>query len=223
MRLKRFFCMLTACMIAGICIACLLSQPRIKLTGFAWNQESTLSEYTLEAVAALKDTDNVFFDQVYTADISYPLGRDETLVLIPYVRCELRDVPTAGAAYWYSHAGIFAMLWQDGVQVSPDHIYVEDALFSMTADPNTSLQHKGPTLQEELSGNLENPDGTGCFYQHIDAYVSTKNSTVGENAVCSSAIHWEGTCGIKRIWKPSVFADFCMDYDFRYINNVRGQ
>lgn len=211
-------------LMAAVCFAIgavyRLAQPGITYVATPIEAGQSYRAYEAEALEAVREIDGAVYSTMYSIDLSYPLRREETYVLIPYLRQDVGAVPTAGSASWSYEVGVLALRWRSERQIPMKEIIFQDAALSITADSNTALQLDGPHFHRDIWGTFAVSKENHTASRFIECSAVTKESAKEQNAVRVCVVQWEGTCGVSRFPGPVLAAQFQVASEADYINNV---
>lgn len=159
-------------------------------------------------------------NEVYSVRVSYVWGTENIYTLIPYTRCNITNVPTAGASLWACSTGVLVISWKNNKRVTPKEISIDEGIITVVADENTVLEYDSSDYQKKFDEISEFRPDTNSVSTSIVVRAVTKNSTVGPNSNCRATVNWDGYCNISQYFMPTISIPFHVDSEFTYINNI---
>lgn len=223
MKRQISYCLTALASCLAALFLCSVLQPKVTYT-VSDADSLSLGQYEAQVKQAVERIDGASFDTLYTIRTTRIFGKDEVFVLIPYVCGDITSVRTAGSFPWNFTAGVAAMRWRGGKEVSLREIEIKDAKLMVTADPNTAFplyagmpSNHGWEFPSQFPVAAEEHSASVC----VECSAVTRTSTVEPNANCSCEMHFEGVCAVPHsCFSPLTMVDFCVDTDLPYINNV---
>ena len=161
----------------------------------------------------------VFSDKAYILCVHNLLGNEKTVLSVPYMVSDIKDVGTAGTTQWTIQIKLLTLAWGQNEQNRLGKASVYSCKCTIKADPNTSLNSRlnnGNFMEVEL--NDRNREDTGGYALNIGA--AANNSAIQPNTKCSVSIHWEGKMALSLGVVTSKSLRFEVSASAEYINNL---
>ena len=148
-------------------------------------------------------------------------GREHVALALPYARCDLRSVGTAGTADWQITTGVLTASGPDVRTAAPCPVDLKEPSLCVLADGNTSLFVYGTDVH---SGNRFQPDLTKALLQDgavtFPMGAATLDSSVSPDQPCLLSLTWEGDFSLRAGLFLPFGGEFSLSEKAAYLNNV---
>lgn len=125
------------------------------------------------------------FDVYWDGDCILTEGFGKTVVTLPLLLADVRDVGTAGTSNWRFRPVLLTFDGESGQTLS---VRWKEGKLDLTADPNTWI---GDPAAEGNTLSITLPAGQNDKY--VDVHASTRSSEEAPNAETAVEAAWEGT------------------------------